>query len=72
MSDKSSDNAFGLMVLSSMLLAFALGVNAGASLERRRHCEAPAKASLPAQAPAARDSVALLALSKRCLSRDIN
>jgi hypothetical protein len=49
MSDNSSDNAFGFFLLSMMLLAFTFGINVGEALEKRRHCEALARASTPTQ-----------------------
>lgn len=45
MSDESSDNALGFLLLSTMLLAFTFGIDVGESLTESRHCEALPNAS---------------------------
>jgi hypothetical protein len=55
MRDKSSDNALGILLLVTMLLAFTFGIDVGQCLEKRRHCEALEKTSPPAQAPSCRE-----------------
>jgi hypothetical protein len=55
MSDKSSDNSLGFLLLVTILLAFTFGVEVGQSLQKHRHCRALEKASPPTHASSCRE-----------------